>query len=56
MLAGRTIFGIGCEGMYVGQSYIIAKWFINFELPTAMGIISFVPLLGSAASGFVVPW
>ena len=56
MLAGRCIFGIGCEGMYVGQSYIIAKWFINHELPWAMGIISFVPLIGSFASGFIVPW
>ena len=55
MLAGRMLFGVGCEVMYVGQSVILAKWFINFELPFAMGLISFVPLIGSVVSGILVP-
>ena len=55
MCVGRFIFGIGCEVMYVGQSVMVAKWFINFELPLAMGLISFVPLFGSVACGVIVP-
>lgn len=55
MLIGRIIFGIGCESMYVGQSAIVSTWFINFELPLAIAMISCVPLLGSFLGGAVVP-
>lgn len=55
MCFGRCLFGIGCEVMYVGQSVILSKWFINFELPLAMGFISIVPIIGSFASGIAVP-
>jgi len=54
-LTGRFIFGIGCEAMYVGQSAIVSEWFIDFELPFAISMISFVPLFGSFASGALIP-
>jgi MFS family permease len=55
MLAGRFVFGMGCEVMYVGQSVMLSKWFVNFELPIAMGFISAIPIFGSFASGVIVP-
>jgi len=54
MMVGRCIFGMGCEVMYVGQSVLLSKWFLNFELPIAMGLISVVPIIGSFASGIIV--
>jgi MFS family permease len=54
MCVGRCLFGIGCEAMYVGQSVFLSKWFINFELPIAMGLISMVPIFGSFGSGVFV--
>lgn len=41
--------------MYVGQSAIVSLWFINFELPLAIAMISCVPLMGSFLGGAVVP-
>ena len=55
MFIARIIFGIGCEAMYVGQSAIVSVWFINYELPFGMSMISCVPLLGSFAGGAIVP-
>lgn len=55
MLVGRIIFGIGCEAMIVGQSAIISKWFLNFELPFAMSMIICIPLLGTQIGGALVP-
>ena len=55
LLAGRVIYGIGAEAMYVGQSAIISEWFINYELPFAMSMISFVPLFGSFLQGAIIP-
>ena len=55
MLVGRAIFGIGCENMYVGQSAIISEWFINYELPLAISMISSIPLIGSFMNGAITP-
>lgn len=55
MLVGRVVFGIGCESMYVGQSAIVSSWFINYELPLAISMISCIPLLGSQLNGIVTP-
>jgi MFS family permease len=55
MLIGRFIFGIGCENMYVGQSAIISEWFINYELPLAISMISSIPLIGSFMNGAITP-
>lgn len=55
MLVGRFIFGIGCENMYVGQSAIISEWFINYELPLAISMISSIPLIGSFMNGAITP-
>ena len=55
LIAGRVLFGCGCECMYVGQSAIASNWFINYELPLAMSVISCIPLLGSFVGGAVVP-
>ena len=55
LLAGRVIYGIGAEAMYVGQSAIISEWFVNYELPFAMSMISFVPLFGSFSQGALIP-
>lgn len=41
--------------MYVGQAAIVSQWFINFELPFAMAIITCIPLLGSLLNGIAVP-
>jgi len=55
MLAGRIVFGIGCEAMIVGQSAITSAWFINFELPFAMSMIICLPLFGSFIQGAAIP-
>lgn len=55
MIIGRGIFGIGCESMYVGQATIVSNWFINYELPLAISMISCIPLCGSFLGGAVVP-
>ena len=54
-LWGRVVFGIGCEAMIVGQSAIISKWFMHFELPFAMSLIVCIPMLGSFIQGAAVP-
>ena len=56
MLIGRMIFGIGCESMYVAQSSIVSSWFINYELPVAISLISCIPLCGSQLDGIYTPW
>ena len=55
MIFGRIIFGIGCENMYVGQSAIVAEWFINYELPLSISLISSIPLIGSFLNGAITP-
>ena len=55
MIIGRTVFGIGCESMYVGQSSIISEWFITYELPFAMSMITCLPLFGSFVGGAIIP-
>ena len=55
MLVGRTIYGIGCESMYVGKSSLVSEWFINYELPVAIAMISCIPLCGSFANGAIIP-
>ena len=34
---------------------MVAEWFINFELPLAISLISSIPLLGSFLNGLVTP-
>jgi MFS family permease len=55
MIIGRFLFGTGCESMYVGQAAVISKWFINYELPLAIAMLSCIPLCGSFIGGAVVP-
>ena len=55
MIIGRGIYGVGCESMYVGQTTIISAWFINYELPIAIAMITCVPLCGSFLGGALVP-
>ena len=55
MLAGRVLFGIGCEAMIVGQSAITTAWFRDFELPMAMSIIICLPMLGTFLQGAWIP-
>lgn len=55
MFYGRVIFGIGCGAMYVGQSAIVSEWFINYELPLSMSMVSAFPLIASFGTGIVVP-
>jgi MFS family permease len=55
MIVGRIVFGIGSETMFVGQSAIVATWFINYELSTAMTMISSIPDIGSILNGALIP-
>ena len=55
MMVGRFFYGVGCESMYVGQASIISAWFINFELPFAISMLSCIPLCGSFLNGSIVP-
>ena len=55
MQLGRTVYGIGCESLYVGQSVMQAKWFINFELNFANGSSAFLPLVASSVGGAIFP-
>ena len=41
--------------MYVGQATIVSEWFINFELPLAIAMISCIPLFGSLLNGYLTP-
>jgi MFS family permease len=56
MIIGRGIFGMGCESMYVGQAAVISTWFINYELPLAIAMLSCIPLCGSFIGGAIVPY
>lgn len=56
MIIGRGIFGMGCESMYVGQAAVISAWFINYELPLAIAMLTCIPLCGSFIGGAVVPY
>jgi hypothetical protein len=33
----------------------VSKWFINFEFPIAIAMISTIPLIGSFLNGIIVP-
>ena len=55
MVFGRFMFGLGNESMYVCQSAIVSSWFINFELPIAISIITGIPLIGSFLNGALLP-
>jgi len=55
MFIGRIVFGVGCEAMYVGQSAIVSDYFINYELPLGMSMISCIPLIGSFVGGALQP-
>ena len=55
ILVGRAVFGMGAESMYVGQSTLVSEWFINFEFPLAIAMISCIPLFGSLLNGAVTP-
>jgi MFS family permease len=50
LYAGRVIFGIGCESLYVAQSAIIARWFRGKELAMAFGITLTIARLGTLFS------
>ena len=41
--------------MYVGQSVVLSKWFINFELSFAMAMSATIPLVASSLSGPLFP-
>lgn len=55
MQYGRALFGIGCESMYVGQSVVLSKWFINFEISFAMALSATIPLVASYLGGALFP-
>jgi len=55
MFIGRVVFGFGCEAMYVCQSSIVSSYFINYELPVGIAMISCIPLIGSFVGGAVQP-
>jgi len=50
LYAGRVLFGIGSESMYVAQSAIIARWFRGKELAMAFGITLTIARLGTLFS------
>jgi hypothetical protein len=41
--------------MYVGQSVILSKWFLNFEISFAMALSGTIPLIASFIGGAVFP-
>ena len=55
MVFGRFVFALGNESMYVCQSAFVSEWFINFELPLAISLITSIPLLGSFLNGALLP-
>ena len=50
LYAGRVLFGIGSESLYVAQSAIIARWFRGKELAMAFGITLTIARLGTLFS------
>jgi len=41
--------------MYVGQSVVLSKWFINFEISFAMAMSATIPLVASYLGGALFP-
>ena len=54
-IIGQSLFGMGTESLYVGQSAIISDWFLNYELSMSMAISSSIPLCLSFAGGWLTP-
>jgi MFS family permease len=56
MIAGRTVFGIGCESLIVCQSAILAKWFKGRELALAFGLALTFMRIGTLFSFNTEAW
>lgn len=51
MLAGRFIFGLGGESLFVGKSAIVTQWFKGGELQFAFGVNLSVARVGAFING-----
>jgi nitrate/nitrite transporter NarK len=54
-IAGRTIFGVGNESLWIVQNVFANKWFRGKELAFAMAISMSVGRLGSTSNDFLMP-
>ena len=55
MLAGRTLYGIGCESLIVGVSSLISKWFKGKEINFALGLKISLSRFAAVISGIITP-
>ncbi len=55
MIAGRALFGFGSETLNVIQNVILAKWFIGKELAFALGVSSYINLMGVSVNSILSP-
>ena len=55
MLAGRSLYGIGCESLIVGVSSLIAKWFKGKEINFALGLKISLSRFAAVVSGVTTP-
>ena len=54
-LVGRLRNGLGGESLFVCQSVIVSKWFLNNELSLALWIIQWWMMIGNTLWGFIIP-
>jgi len=55
MLAGRALYGIGCESLGVGISSLISKWFKGKEINFALGLLLSLSRFAAVISGVITP-
>ena len=56
MVAGRVLYGLGGESVYVGVDVLATDWFKDEELGLAYGLIQSAGQAGSFAAFYGVPW
>jgi len=56
LLAGRIIFGIGTESLYIVNMLNTTEWFFDQEFSLAMGLSSSIPTLFASLAGLLVPY
>ncbi|EQC31228.1 hypothetical protein SDRG_11151 [Saprolegnia diclina VS20] len=56
LLAGRVLFGLGGETMWVAQTTFVTHWFSPMELGFAIGINNCVATLGTLLNDVLSPW
>lgn len=55
MLIGRAVFGVGAESLYVTQTTILASWFDEGSIATALSLLLVSSRLSSVMNSLIGP-